>query len=55
MEDLENISSYISTDSPQRARSFVKKIFKKIEQLKDFPYMGWKFSDKKEEKLREFF
>ncbi|MBN1803530.1 MAG: type II toxin-antitoxin system RelE/ParE family toxin [Candidatus Lokiarchaeota archaeon] len=55
LEDLENISSYISKDSPKRAKNFVKEIFKKIEQLKDFPYMGRKFPDKNEETLREFF
>jgi addiction module RelE/StbE family toxin len=53
LDDLESISDYIEKDSPEKANKFVKAIFEKIEQLKQFPYIGRKFPNKEGDKLRE--
>ena len=36
-EDLEDIETYISQDSPAIARNFISRIFDKIDQLYKFP------------------
>ena len=53
LEDLESISFYISQDSTEKAMELVKGIFDKVNQLKDFPYMGRKFPDKDVDRIRE--
>ena len=53
LDDLESIISYIEQDSPEKAIELVKGIFEKIEQLKQFPYIGRKFPDRKDDQLRE--
>jgi len=53
LDDLESISAYIEQDSPEKATELVKGIFEKIEQLKQFPYIGRKFPDREDDQLRE--
>jgi len=53
LDDLESISAYIEQDSPIKAKELAKGIFEKIEQLKQFPYMGRKFPDRDDDQLRE--
>jgi toxin ParE1/3/4 len=38
--DLEDIENYISLDSPSIARSFISKIFDKIDYLYQYPSFG---------------
>ena len=53
LDDLESISAYIEQDSSEKAIVLVKGIFEKIEQLKQFPYIGRKFPDREDDQLRE--
>ena len=53
LDDLESISAYIEQDSPEKAIELVKGIFEKIEQSKQFPYIGRKFPDREDDQLRE--
>jgi len=53
LDDLESISAYIEQDSPIKAKELVEGIFEKIEQLKQFPFMGRKFPDRDDDQLRE--
>jgi len=53
LDDLESISAYIEQDSPEKALELVKGIIEKIEQLKQFPYIGRKFPDREDDQLRE--
>jgi len=53
LDDLESISPYIEQDSPIKAKELVEGIFEKIEQLKQFPFMGRKFPDRDDDQLRE--
>ena len=50
---LDNIADYISQDSPENAKKFVQEIFKKVENLSAFPYMGRMVPDQPNEKVRE--
>ena len=39
-DDLKNIKKYISMDNEKMANKIIKDIFKIIEQIQRFPYMG---------------
>lgn len=51
--DLDAISEYISQDSPENAKKFIQEIFKKVENLSTFPFMGRTVPDQSNEKIRE--
>jgi len=51
--DLDTISEYISQDSPENAKIFIQEIFKKVENLSTFPYMGRTVPDQSNEKIHE--
>ena len=51
--DLEEIESYIGQSSARIGRSFVNKIFKKIELLYDHPKIGRKVPEFDNERVRE--
>jgi toxin ParE1/3/4 len=40
LEDIEQISEYISKDSPDRAALFVGRIIDSTDKLTDYPYSG---------------
>ena len=40
LDDLKEISQYISRDSPSRSKSFIDGIFEMAEHLSDFPNLG---------------
>jgi len=52
-EDLEDIESYISQDSPTIARKFINRIFEKIDQLYQFPESGKFVPEIKDDSIRE--
>lgn len=52
-EDLEDIESYISQDSPAIARKFISRIFDKIDQLYQFPESGKFVPEIKDHSIRE--
>jgi addiction module RelE/StbE family toxin len=52
-EDLEDIESYISQDSPAIARKFIIRIFDKIDQLYQFPESGKPVPEIKGSTIRE--
>ena len=51
--DLDAISEYISQKSPENAKKFIQEIFKKVENLSTFPFMGRTVPDQSNEKIRE--
>ncbi len=51
--DLDAISEYISKGSPEKAKSFTQEIFKKVENLSTFPFMGRTVPDQSNEKIHE--
>lgn len=51
--DLDAISEYISQDSPENAKKFIQEIFKNVENLSTFPFMGRTVPDQSNEKIRE--
>ena len=52
-EDMEDIESYISQDSPAIARKFIVRIFDKIDQLYQFPESGKFVPEIKDHSIRE--
>ena len=51
--DLDKITDYISQDSVRYAQEFAERIFKRIEQLKNFPNSGRVVPEFRNDKLRE--
>lgn len=51
--DLDAISEYISKGSPENAKKFIQDIFKKVENLSTFPFMGRTVPDRSNEKIHE--
>ncbi len=52
-DDIDRIATYISTDSPQYAKNFVKRILEKISKLTSFPEMGRIVPEYNAENVRE--
>lgn len=52
-DDIDRIASYISTDSPQYAKNFVKKVLEKVAKLAYFPEMGRIVPEYNTENIRE--
>lgn len=53
VENLEDISIYISKNSPLYAPVFVQKIINSVDRLLDFPYSGRKVPEFDEDNIRE--
>ena len=53
LNDLDEMGSFISQDSPVRAQTFIAEIFESVEKLMDFPHAGRKFPEIRREDLRE--
>ena len=51
--DLDTISEYISQDSPKSAKKLIQEIFKKVENLSTFPFMGRTIPDQSNENIHE--
>ncbi len=51
--DLRDIGDYIAQDSEQHAKFTVKKIFERVNILKEFPQAGRIVPEKNEETIRE--
>jgi len=51
--DLDAISEYISKGSLEKAKKFIQEIFKKVENLSTFPFMGRTVPDQSNEKIHE--
>lgn len=52
-EDLDSITDYIAQDSLRYAQEFGNDIFKRIEQLKEFPKSGRIVPEFRNEEMRE--
>ncbi len=52
LNDLDNIASYISKDSPQDATKVVNQIVLRVKRLKRFPQMGRILPEKQNPLLR---
>jgi toxin ParE1/3/4 len=55
IEDVENLAEYIALQSPHYAQKLVKSIFKEVEILKAFPYIGRVVPEINEQEVREIF
>jgi toxin ParE1/3/4 len=55
IEDIENLAEYIATQSPHFAQKLVKSIFKEVEILKTFPFIGRIVPEIDENEVREIF
>lgn len=53
VENLEDISIYISKNSPLYAPVFVQKIINSVDRLLDFPYSGRKVPEFDDDNIRE--
>ena len=53
LSDIEAITQYISKDSPFYANIFIKRVYKKVQLLLDFPTMGRVVPEYGEENIRE--
>lgn len=53
VENLEDISNYISKNSPLYAPVFVQKIISSVDRLSDFPFSGRKVPEFDDDKIRE--
>ena len=51
--DLNKIAEYIALDNPTAANDLVKKIFKKVERLEDFPNSGRNPAELKKSRYKE--
>ncbi len=51
--DVDAISEYISQDSTENAKKLFQEIFKKVENLSTFPFMGRTVPDQSNEKIHE--
>ena len=51
--DLDAISEYISQDSTETSKTFIQEIFKKVENLLNFPSIGRTVPDQRNEKIHE--
>ena len=40
LRSLDNIGDYIARDDPKRARTFVHAVFRKVDDLERFPFLG---------------
>jgi toxin ParE1/3/4 len=40
LRSLDHIGDYIARDSPEQGRSFVQAIFRKVDDLAQFPFLG---------------
>ena len=55
VDRLEEIFEYISKHDSSSAQKMVKKIFKKVETLSEFPERGRKVPETRREEIREVF
>lgn len=53
LTDLDEIAEYIAIDNPSAASGYVKKVFKCIEHLKDYPNSGKRPTELTESPYRE--
>jgi addiction module RelE/StbE family toxin len=53
LDDLNEIYEYISRDSKNYAKLFVKKIYEKVQDLKKFPKLGRIVPETKNHSIRE--
>jgi addiction module RelE/StbE family toxin len=53
LQDLDEISEYISLDSPDDAKKFIRAIFSKVNKLSKFPFLGRLVPEKNKKYLRE--
>ena len=52
-DDLREIIRFISFDSPQRAQSFAVRLIAKTDSLPDFPKMGKRVPETRDDSIRE--
>ena len=53
--DIRQLRAYISQDSPFYARQFIERLFKRIDNLPEFPRMGRAVPEAEREDIREIF
>jgi len=53
INDLKNLANYIANDSPYYSKLFVKKIYKSISRLEEFPKSGRVIPEFNDDKFRE--
>ncbi len=53
LNDIEQISEYISKDSPERASLFVARLIDAAEKMTEFPYLGRTIPEVIREEYRE--
>ncbi len=51
--DIRQLRAYISQDSPFYARQFIERLFKRIDNLPEFPHMGRVVPEAEREDIRE--
>lgn len=45
LADLDHIADYIARDNPKRAKSFTDEVFRQVDNLGRFPFMGHSSED----------
>ena len=55
IEDIDNLAEYIAFQSPHYAQKLVQSIFKEVDILKSFPYIGRVVPEIDEQEVREIF
>ena len=55
VEDIDNLAEYIAIQSPHFAQKLVKSIFKEVDILKTFPFIGRIVPEIDENEVREIF
>ena len=49
---LEDIYKYIAQENPVAAKNVINRIYEKVQTLKDFPEIGYRYHSESEEEIR---